>query len=250
MSRAPRSIRSSGSTRMRGWTNTIRRRSTAKGEGDEQEATTEDVEGRITKFTYEHKPGTSALEILRQYENALAKVGFLKLVSGRRAKLPTHALINGDTFGAFRLDRYGKPAVYVNVGASDQGSWVESHVVIAEPGVMEQKLNADADSFFDQLGSSGRVVVYGINFDTARAGIRADSESVLAEIERLLKTHEDLKLRVEGHTDNIGQPAANQKLSQLRAAAVVSWLMKHGIKQGRLTAVGLGDKAPLADNQT
>jgi len=71
---------------------------------------------------------------------------------------------------------------------------------------------------------------------------------VLAEIQQLLSDHGDLKLKVEGHTDNAGAPAANMKLSQARAAAVVSWLQKHGIKADRLTATGFGDTKPIADN--
>ena len=54
-----------------------------------------------------------------------------------------------------------------------------------------------------------------------------------------------MRLRVEGHTDNVGKPTANQKLSQDRAAAVVAWLVKQGIESGRLKAVGLGDTNPL-----
>ena len=214
----------------------------------EPEAKTEEIEGRVIRYVYEHKPGASAFEILRQYETALTKAGFVKLLAGRTEKLPSHGKISGQTFGAFRLDRDGKPAIYVNLSASDQGGWTESSVTIVEPGVMEQKLGADADGFYKALSADGRVAVYGINFDTGKATIRPDSEPVLGEIRQLLSDHGDLKLKVEGHTDNVGSPATNLKLSQARAAAVVAWLAKNGVKVDQLTAAGLGDTKPVADN--
>jgi outer membrane protein OmpA-like peptidoglycan-associated protein len=218
------------------------------GEDWEPAAKVEEIEGHVIRYVYEHKPGTSAFEVLRQYEAALTKAGFVKLVAGRVDKLPSSDKIAGETFGAFRLDRDGKPAIYVNLQAFDQGSWMESDLTIAEPKSMEQKLSADADGYYKAISETGRVAVYGINFDTGKATIRPDSEAILGEIQQLLSDHGDLKLKVEGHTDNVGSPAANMKLSQSRAVAVVSWLEKHGIKAGRLTAAGFGDTKPVADN--
>jgi OOP family OmpA-OmpF porin len=53
---------------------------------------------------------------------------------------------------------------------------------------------------------------------------------------------------VEGHTDNVGQKAANLALSEQRAAAVVDWLTRHGVARSRLISLGMGDASPLADN--
>lgn len=223
---------------------------TQPGSDGEPEAKTEEIEGRIMRYVYEHKPGTSAFEILRQYEAALGKAGFVKLVAGRVDKLPSHGKIGGEAFGAFRLDRDGKPAVYVNLSATDQGSWIESTLMIAEPDQMEQKLDADAGGLYKALKDKGRVAVYGINFDTGKATIRPDSEAVLSEIRKLLVDHPDLRLKVEGHTDNVGAPATNQKLSEARAAAVVAWLGRQGVNADRLTPAGFGDAKPIVDNTT
>jgi len=72
----------------------------------------------------------------------------------------------------------------------------------------------------------------------------------LGEIVKLLQQNPDLKLRVEGHTDNQGNAAANQSLSEKRAQAVVAWLTAHGVEAGRLTAKGLGQTKPVEDNST
>ena len=110
---------------------------------------------------------------------------------------------------------------------------------------MQQDVAATADAFAAEIEKSGRVSVYGINFDTGKATVRTDSETVLQEIVSLLKAHEDWKLKIEGHTDNIGTKAANQTLSQQRAAAVVTWLVAQGIDKTRLTA-----KASATPNQS
>lgn len=63
-------------------------------------------------------------------------------------------------------------------------------------------------------------------------------------------SHPTLRVRVEGHTDNKGNSAYDQGLSQRRAEAVVAFLVKAGIDAGRLEAKGFGDAPPVADNKT
>ena len=67
---------------------------------------------------------------------------------------------------------------------------------------------------------------------------------------QLLKNNGDLKLRIEGYTDNVGQAAANQALSEKRARAVVAWLVTHEVASGRLSAKGFGAANPVGDNTT
>ncbi len=57
-----------------------------------------------------------------------------------------------------------------------------------------------------------------------------------------------LKLEVQGHTDNVGNDAYNQTLSEARAKAVATWLTQHGVAADRLTAQGYGKTKPVADN--
>jgi outer membrane protein OmpA-like peptidoglycan-associated protein len=65
-----------------------------------------------------------------------------------------------------------------------------------------------------------------------------------------MQDNADLKLRVEGHTDNVGAAAANQSLSERRAQSVKAWLVSHGIAEDRLSIKGFGDTRPVADNST
>lgn len=63
-------------------------------------------------------------------------------------------------------------------------------------------------------------------------------------------THAQFKLKIEGHTDNVGNAASNKKLSEDRAAAVKNWLVKNGMRDANLATAGFGDAKPVGDNQT
>src|SRR5262249_26128044 len=89
-----------------------------------------------------------------------------------------------------------------------------------------------------------------ILFDTGKATLQPASDGPLNEVLQLLKSDESLKLRIEGHTDNVGGAAANQALSDKRAQSVRDWLVSHGIATERLTGQGFGATKPVADNST
>ncbi|MER2607209.1 MAG: OmpA family protein [Siculibacillus sp.] len=89
-----------------------------------------------------------------------------------------------------------------------------------------------------------------ILFETGKAVLSAESERVLdALVATSLKCME-AHVTVEGHTDSVGDPGANQLLSERRADAVVVYLVAGGIEIGRLAAVGYGADRPIADNAT
>jgi hypothetical protein len=97
----------------------------------------------------------------------------------------------------------------------------------------------------------GSIALHNILFDTGRATIAPASQPALAPIGEVLKADPSLRLEIQGHTDNVGQKAANLALSQARAAAVRDELIKtFGIAPDRLTATGFGDTKPVADNST
>jgi outer membrane protein OmpA-like peptidoglycan-associated protein len=99
-----------------------------------------------------------------------------------------------------------------------------------------------------QLDKDCHVALYGINFDFNKATLRPDSNPTLEKVLALVKSRPDLKLEVQGHTDNVGSDEYNLKLSDARAASVVAWLVSKGIAASRLTAHGYGLRVPIADN--
>jgi OOP family OmpA-OmpF porin len=90
-----------------------------------------------------------------------------------------------------------------------------------------------------------------VQFKTASAAIRKQSDYILAAVVKILRENAEIsKVRIEGHTDARGKPASNKSLSKRRAAAVVKWLVRHGIDKKRLTSAGFGQDRPIATNLT
>jgi OmpA-OmpF porin, OOP family len=113
------------------------------------------------------------------------------------------------------------------------------------------RVAAGSTSLYDQLTADGQVATQGILFDTGSDRIRPESTPTLWEIADMLSRHPDLRLRIEGHTDNVGDATANQQLSERRAEAVRQYLVtSRGIDAARLTAVGKGQSEPAAANDT
>ena len=104
---------------------------------------------------------------------------------------------------------------------------------------------------YDALTTDGRIATYGILFDTDSANLRPESTGTLREIGNMLQRHEDVRLRIEGHTDSSGSAEYNLTLSGERARAVVDHLVaEYGIDSSRLTAEGLGESKPVGENDT
>ena len=99
------------------------------------------------------------------------------------------------------------------------------------------------------LDKDGRVALY-VNFDFAKAAVRPESAPVIAQVVKLLQDNPALKLSIEGHTDNVGGPDYNMKLSGDRAAAVVAAVTAQGIGNDRLASRGFGAEQPVADNNS
>lgn len=104
---------------------------------------------------------------------------------------------------------------------------------------------------YDQLMAEGKVVTQGILFSSGSDEIRAESTPTLKEIGTMLKEHPELRVSIEGHTDNVGEEAANQDLSKRRAASVKAYLMeKYSIEDARLQSQGFGETKPVDSNDT
>ena len=195
------------------------------------------VEGKFTFIIYsipDRKGEASALAVVRNYENAILKVG--------------GTIVESD------------PTRWVNgkIVKDGQEVWVQAEkgngdirLRIVEKKEMAQYIVADAASFGSDLKSTGHVAVYGIYFDTNKSEVKPDSKPALEEIAKLLKQTPSLKLKVVGHTDMTGTMDANMKLSQARGEAVVQALVsQHGIAASRLTGYGVGPLSPVATNDT
>lgn len=157
-----------------------------------------------------------------------------------------------DRDGNFRVEKL--PAGLVTAQASHPDYEPDMEVADLKAGetgnvLFEMKRRkAEAASMGDALDRTGRAVIPGIYFDTAKATLRPDSLAALEAVLALLNERANNSFTVEGHTDSHGDDAYNLGLSRERAAAVAAWLIEHGIDASRLQAEGFGESRPVADN--
>ena len=89
-----------------------------------------------------------------------------------------------------------------------------------------------------------------ILFDSGKASFQKQTYPVLQAIVAILKEYPNSNFSIEGHTDSDGADAANQTLSENRAAAVKNYLVENGIDSARLTSAGYGESKPIDTNKT
>jgi outer membrane protein OmpA-like peptidoglycan-associated protein len=94
------------------------------------------------------------------------------------------------------------------------------------------------------------VIKQQVKFATAKYKVLPASYSLLNQVVQVLNDFPKMRVRIEGHTDNVGGEASNLKLSQKRAESVRAYLIAKGISPDRLEAVGYGMTRPISSNKT
>lgn len=248
------------------------------------------VEGRLTRTTYlllNLATGKrSTLEVARNYELALKDTGFERIWSGGDRDIRNgpprnfytvpeldHQLLTTGVKDRqyFCMEKNGLfAAVYVSAR-----SWEHTMIAKSEANVWQQDVTIPQDAVLIQLDivdtrpmeekmiflsaeemgkaitTSGKVAIYGIQFDFNKADIKPESASALEEMAKLLKAEPGLKVLVVGHTDAVGTFEFNEDLSKRRARAVAAELAgKYGIAAERMTPLGASFMAPVTTNAT
>jgi OmpA-OmpF porin, OOP family len=106
------------------------------------------------------------------------------------------------------------------------------------------------DFYLQPVNKGAKAVLSNIFFDTGKSELRSESRTELDKLFQFLKANPKIKVEIAGHTDNVGQAAANQKLSEARAKAVVAYLVSKGAPATLFQAKGYGQTQPAAPNTT
>ncbi len=223
------------------------------------------VEGKLyhnsmTLIAQDKSREYTPLEFHRNYENAVLALGGAK-ISETQFTRP----IVDEVGGLREVNKYWQSAPPTSgyehhsylIRTADREYWIHvgtsaaaktGHIVVLEKKAMTQSLGfLDAAAMKTALDTDGRVALY-INFDTDKSTLRPDSQAAIAEIRALLDSNADLRVSIEGHTDNTGSADRNRQLSSERARSVLDALVGLGIAPARLSARGFGPDKPLADN--
>ncbi len=204
------------------------------------------VEGKKYYRAYTLKEGakqSSELQISRNYSNSVKSMGGT-------------IVFDGQCSGADCAENCGGRMMVGKVTKGGNELWIEVapfndgndyYLTVVAKEAMKQDVTAS--SMLDALNREGHIALY-INFDTGKSTIKPESRSIINQIVEMLKANPGLKISVEGHTDNVGNPKSNKTLSDERAKAVVAAIVAQGIDTKRLSTAGHGQDKPIADNKT
>ncbi|TRX52401.1 OmpA family protein [Fulvivirga sp. M361] len=106
----------------------------------------------------------------------------------------------------------------------------------------------DLSIFMDKAKVGSKVILKNVFFDSGSSDLRTESLAELEVMKVLLTDAPNLKVQINGHTDNVGAAVYNKVLSKKRAQSVIDYLVSHGIDASRLQAKGFGEERPLVSN--
>ncbi|MFQ5605562.1 MAG: OmpA family protein [bacterium] len=172
-------------------------------------------------------------EIVKNYKEAALEKGGRLLLEGPYQLTFTLSRKDGGTTWAFLVAGAGS----YNLDIIDEAGF-------------EKQLTFGAEEMKKALDETGRVAIYGIYFDVDKASLKLGAENALIEMVKLMKNNPELKIEIQGHTDDTGLAAHNLTLSSQRAETVKTFLMNYGIESFRMVPKGLGEDRPVASNDT
>lgn len=219
------------------------------------------VEGQFYGTIFSAVPGKdySQFEVEKNFDALMKQMGAVQVGN---SKIPsavtdtwTDEIKQGFIDGIGNV--YSEPVKTWVVRRDDGNIWVHlvtnsasgAYIVGKEKAFEQTSGLIPASELKKQIDASGKVALQ-VNFATGKTDILPDSQPQIDQVVQLLNEDKDLKLAVGGHTDNVGNKAMNQKLSDGRAKSVVAAITGKGIEASRLTAKGFGDTQPVADNAT
>lgn len=222
------------------------------------------VEGKVWK-TYvvnekSNKEEWSLPYFLKSYDDVITKVGGVKIFDGKVSQQELDRIKeDAKYFGEEgSIDYWNEPVkVYVIRRPNGDDIYIQLYgntstgaIQILQKAPFEQTISIiKSDEIKKALDATGKAVLH-INFDTDKASLKPDGKTAVDEITKVLKNDGNLKLAINGYTDNSGNDSHNIQLSKDRATAVLNAITTSGIDQSRLSAEGFGSKTPIADNSS
>lgn len=221
------------------------------------------IEGKVWKSNIISSEGYDSWSLpffQKSYDEAILAAGGVKILDGKVSseelkRIEPEAKYFGEEGSidywnepvrTYIIRRAGGDDVYIQVSGNTSGGVVQ--ILQKEP--FKQTITiVKADQIQKDLTEKGKSVLH-INFDTDKATLKPEGTQIVAEIANALKADENLKVAINGYTDNTGDENHNLRLSKQRAETVKNELVKAGIAIDRLSSEGFGQNNPIADNNT
>ena len=240
--------------------------------------------GKLTSINYITPAKKSALEVMRNYEKAITSAGFnilfkcdldacnqtrrLNGQGGYAVQVMAHRLSGDWIKNAPSIEWTDSPSYFLSAQLKRASGdvyvilWVMPGYAGTDEAAVFQFLletkpletghvTVNAAALDQGITADGKIALYGIYFDTAKADVKAESKAQLDEIAKLLKQNSALRVAIVGHTDNQGSYENNLGLSQRRADAVVKALVTtYKIDAKRIAARAAASMSPVASNRS
>ncbi|MCX5855124.1 MAG: CHAT domain-containing protein [Deltaproteobacteria bacterium] len=217
------------------------------------EKTRAELEGLIRKFrspfTDSSDPNEFSLNLAKELTDLLIKPAMSLLTKGEHLIIIPDESLSLLPFESLLLDA---PQDMLK----EEAAMLAQAKKLPESDIMDQRLIIRGLSKGSATRGSGLMIAPRVStkimFETGSAQISKDSKRLLEEILAALQSKElhNTPISIEGHTDSVGDPGYNLKLSRRRAQAVMEYLTKNGINETRLNFTGKGDTEPVANNVT
>ena len=182
------------------------------------------------------------------------KVFDAKTKRGLPSAVELTELGTGEVLSKVQTDETGSYLVTLPVGkdyafiVNRKGYLFFSHNFSLTDHVPDSTYNIDIP--LEPLQANATVILKNIFFDINRFELKPESSTELDNIVDLMKENPSLKIQISGHTDNVGKPADNLKLSNNRANSVIQYLIGKGIDEKRLSSKGWGETKPIVENSS
>ncbi len=185
----------------------------------------------------------------RTKERLEAKVEFFDLTTGQ-----LHTTKETDQAGEFLVTMPLGKDYALNV-AKEGYLFFSENFALAEEGTLEEpyELKIGLERFVkvkEDARPPKPVVLRNIFFKTGSAELLPTSTNELQKLLKLLNDRSELRIQINGHTDDVGSDEANQALSEARAKSVYDWLVSNEIPAERLSFKGFGEGQPIDSNDT
>lgn len=153
---------------------------------------------------------------------------------------------SGEQIKLFVLRTQDKGNIYIQFSANNASGKLN---ILQEEAMTQTITKVTSEEIANDLLAKGKSILH-INFDTDKATLKSDGSEVVQEIVKVLTKNHELRIAINGYTDNSGAKDHNLTLSENRALTVKNEIVKSGIAADRLTSKGFGQESPIASNDT